>query len=80
MSNKTPSGYAFPVAANPETVHFLTLPMEERRKIGYGPSCITDADQAAASKILAGRRAGSHPSIKTQPLTPAGIEHMKRIL
>ncbi len=51
---KTPS-YAFPVAANPETVYFLTLSAEERRKAPYGPSCITDADRAAAGNIIAER-------------------------
>ena len=80
MTSTKPSTYAFPVAANPETVYFLTLPIEQRQKLGYAPPCITDADRAAADKILAERAQQSSPAIPRQPLTPTGIEHMKRIL
>lgn len=52
---KKPSGYAFPVAANPETVFFLTQTEEQRKKLPFGPPCITEADRAAADKIIAER-------------------------
>lgn len=64
---KTPN-YAFPVAANPGTVRFLTLPMEERRKLGYAPSFITDADRVAAAKIL------------DKTPTPTNVARMKLIV
>ena len=50
-----PSAYAFSVAANPETVYFLTLPEEQRKKLPFGPSNISDADRSAANKIMAER-------------------------
>lgn len=52
MTKTNNAGYAFPVAANPGTVHFLTLSMEERKKRDFCPAYISDADRYAAAKIL----------------------------
>lgn len=66
--NKPTPNYAPPIAANPETVFYLTQPAEKRKKLPFGPSVITNADRAAAAAIL------------DKPSTPANVGRMKPIV